>query len=119
MKYLRQLAIILAVTFTGELLHRFIPLPVPASIYGLLLMLTLLCTHALRLDQVKDAADFLITLMPVMFVAPLAGIYPSWDALKPLLLPLAVISIVSTALTMGITGRAAQWIMRLEEKLKK
>ncbi len=41
MKYIYQLFIILVVTFVGELLHYFIPIPVPASIYGLIIMLIL------------------------------------------------------------------------------
>ena len=39
MRYLKQFTIILFVSFLGETLHYLIPLPVPASIYGLLLML--------------------------------------------------------------------------------
>ena len=41
MKYIKQLAIILAVTAVGEILKYLLPLPVPASIYGLVLMLVL------------------------------------------------------------------------------
>ena len=44
MKYIRQLAIILAVTCVGEFLKSILPFPVPASIYGLVLMLLLLVT---------------------------------------------------------------------------
>ena len=39
MKYFRQFFIILAISFVGEILHMVLPLPVPASIYGLVLML--------------------------------------------------------------------------------
>ena len=45
MKYIRQFAVILAVTCAGEILHTFIPLPVPGSIYGLVLMFVLLVCH--------------------------------------------------------------------------
>ena len=39
MKYLRQFCIILLVSALGEGLHILLPLPVPASVYGLVLML--------------------------------------------------------------------------------
>ena len=68
MKYLKQFLIILAVSFIGEAFHHIIPLPVPASIYGLVLMFILLCTGILKLDDVKDTAEFLILIMPVMFM---------------------------------------------------
>ena len=34
----------MAVSFVGEILHAVLPLPIPASIYGLVLMLALLMT---------------------------------------------------------------------------
>ncbi len=119
MRYLRQAAIILAVTFAGELLHYYIPLPVPASIYGLLLLLGLLCSGILRPEHVQDAARMLISWMPLMFVAPIAALLPVWDRLAPILLAVAVISVLSTILTMAVTGRTAQAIMHLEAKKKK
>ena len=63
MKYLKQFTIILFVSFLGELLHLVIPLPIPASVYGLVLMLLALCFGILHLEQVKAAADFLIEIM--------------------------------------------------------
>ena len=64
MKLLYQFGIIMFVTFLGEFLHCLIPLPIPASIYGLLLMLAGLMTKVIKLEQVKIAADFLIEIMP-------------------------------------------------------
>ena len=65
MKYIYQLFIILVVTFVGELLHYFIPIPVPASIYGLIIMLILLCTKVVKLEHVERTSDFLIEIMPL------------------------------------------------------
>ena len=82
MKFLRQFAIILFVSFLGEILHILIPLPVPASVYGLLLMFTALCTGILKQEQVREAADFLIEIMPVMFIPAAAGLLDAWPALQ-------------------------------------
>ena len=38
MKYLIQFLIIIAFSFAGELLHYCLPLPIPASIYGIILL---------------------------------------------------------------------------------
>ena len=62
MKHFSEISLIATVSFIGELLHYLIPLPVPSSIYGLLLMLLLLVTHIVKLDHVKTTADWLITL---------------------------------------------------------
>ena len=52
MKYIRQFAIIVTISFLGEVLKSLLPLPVPASIYGLGLMLAALCTGIIKLESV-------------------------------------------------------------------
>ena len=74
MKYLKQLAIIFAVSFVAELLEYLIPLPIAASVYGLLLMLLGLTTHIIPLKQVEETADFLADNMSVMFIPATVGI---------------------------------------------
>ena len=106
MKFLRQFMIILLLSFLGEVLKMFIPLPIPASVYGLVLMLLCLVTGILKTSQVKEAAFFLIEIMPVMFIPAAAGLIDSWKVLQPLLLPIIVITIF----VMVVTGKIAQMI---------
>ena len=110
MKFLRQFMIILLLSFLGEVLKMFIPLPIPASVYGLVLMLVCLMTGVLKTSQVKDAAFFLIEIMPVMFIPAAAGLIDSWKVLQPLLLPILVITVVITVFVMVITEKVAQMI---------
>ena len=110
MKFLRQFMIILLLSFLGEVLKMFIPLPIPASVYGLVLMLLCLVTGILMTSQVKEAAFFLIEIMPVMFIPAAAGLIDSWKVLQPLLLPILVITVVITIFVMVVTGKIAQMI---------
>ena len=110
MKFLRQFMIILLLSFLGEVLKMFIPLPIPASVYGLVLMLLCLVTGILKTSQVKEAAFFLIEIMPVMFIPAGAGLIDSWKVLQPLLLPILVITVVITIFVMVVTGKIAQMI---------
>ena len=114
MKYIRQLLVILAVSFVGEVLHALLPLPVPASIYGLVLMFLLLCTGILKLHHVKETAQFLLDIMPLMFIPAGVGLVTSWDVLQPILLPAAVIVLVVTVVVMAVTGHVTQLVMGLK-----
>lgn len=116
MKFMRQLAIIMTISFLAELMEYFIPLPIAASIYGLILMLICLTTKLIPLDKVEGAADFLVEIMPVMFVPPAVSIIANVDALKEMLVPLFVICILTTILIMGVTGRVTQGIIRRGRK---
>ncbi len=119
MKYLRQFCIILFVSFLGELLHILIPLPVPASVYGLVLMLTALCTGILKTDQVSAAADFLIEIMPVMFIPAAVGLLDAWPSLKPVFLPVILITLVTTVIVMTVTGQVTQRMIRHRPRKKR
>lgn len=111
MKYLRQFGIILAVTCIGELLKYFIQLPIPASIYGLVLMLTLLKTGLIKVENVRDTGVFLIDIMPLMFIPAGVGLILSWKQLKNMLLPVCVITIITTILVMIISGKVTDYMI--------
>lgn len=112
MKFMRQMAIILGVSLLAELMELLIPLPIAASMYGLVLMLLGLVTKVIPLEKVEGAADFLIEIMPLLFVPPTVSVIANVEALKTMLVPLLVICITTTVLIMAVTGRVAQGIMR-------
>ena len=116
MKLLYQFGVILAVTFVGELLYALLPLPIPASIYGLIVMLICLGTKVVKLSQVKIAADFLIDIMPPMFIPAAVGLIVVWGDLKELLIPVVVITCLSTVIVMVCTGKVTQTLIRRKQK---
>ena len=118
MKYLRQFMIILLVSFVGELLKYAIPLPVPASIYGLVILFILLETGVLKLDAVKDTAIFLIEIMPLMFIPAGVGLIESLGDLSSMLVEVTVITVVSTVLVMGVSGKVTELVLKHSARKK-
>ena len=116
MKYVKQFGIILLISFAGEALNYLLPLPVPASIYGLVLMFLCLQLRVFRLEDVRDTALFLIEIMPLMFIPAGVGLIDSWGELRPILLPVIVLLLVSTVLVMGVSGQVTQQMMHHGKK---
>ena len=83
MKLLKQFLIILAISFVGEILKYLLPLPVPASIYGMVILFIGLLTGLIPLNSVRSAGKFMIEIMPVMFIPAGVGLMSSWGNLKP------------------------------------
>ena len=108
MKYLSQFCIILGFTLLGEALQRLIPLPIPASVYGLVLLFLALCLKLVKVEQVKDVGGFLTSLLPLLFVSPTVGIVDCWGWIQPQLLSILLLLVASTALTFGVSGLVAQ-----------
>ena len=118
MKFLKQFGIILLISFMGEAIKYFVPLPIPASIYGLVIMFIALKTHILKLESVNSAGRFLIEIMPPMFIPSAVGLINSWGILQPVIIPVATITVVSTVVVMAVTGRITQAVIRLQKKSK-
>lgn len=116
MKYLKQILIILTISFVGELLKQLLPLPVPASIYGMVILFVLLLTKVIKLEAVKEVGDFMIEIMPVMFIPAGVGLMASWGVLQPMLVPVSIITVISLVLVMAFGGRITQFIIRRGKK---
>lgn len=108
MKYICQLGIILGVSFAGEILSRMLPLPVPASVWGLVLMLALLLLRVIKPQHIRDTAEYLISLLPLLFVPPTVGLMQSWGLLRDNLLAFVIAVTVITAIVMAVTGLVVQ-----------
>lgn len=116
MRYVIQFAIILAISLMGELLNRVIPLPVPASIYGMAILFTALCTGIIKLSQVKETGMFLISMLPIMFVPAAVGLIESWGIMQEYLTALITITLVSTITVIAVSGAVTQSIIKRKEK---
>lgn len=116
MKYIKQLFIILIVSFVGELVHFLVPLPIPASIYGLAIMFLLLEFRIVKVEQIKDVSSFLLGIMPVFFVPPCVGFINAFPLMKQYGVQFMVIGIGTTILVMVSTGWVVQIIMNIRNR---
>lgn len=113
---MRQFGTIMGVTCAGEILKFYVNLPIPASIYGLIIMLLLLVTGIVKVDNVKDVATFLIEIMPLMFIPAAVGLLTSWDQLQSILVPVCIITVVTTIIVMVVSGKVTDFALKLGGK---
>ena len=116
MKLLKQFLIILAISFVGEILKYLLPLPVPASIYGMVILFIGLLTGLIPLNSVRSAGKSMIEIMPVMFIPAGVGLMSSWGNLKPVLVPVLVITVVALLTVMIATGYVSQLVIRMQKR---
>ena len=118
MTYLMEFTRILLLTLMAELLHFLLPLPVPASIYGMLLLFVLLETGWLRVEKIQHAGGFLLEIMPVMFIPAAVGIRSSFDELLPKLPAYILLAVLSTFIVMAISGLITEWFLKRKHRPK-
>lgn len=112
LKYLHQILLIFGFSFLGELLRSLIPLPIPASIYGMILLFLALSTGIVKLDHVKAAGNFLTSFFPVLFVAPVVSLIDCWEDIKTHIVPILLVMILSAILCFFVSGKLTQHLMK-------
>ena len=108
MKFIKGITIIFGITVAGEFLNVLLPFPVPSGVYGLFILLALLCLGAVRLESVEEPGGFFLDTMPLMFIPAGVGLINSWDVMKNVLVPLAVIYFFFLSFFFGVGGKKKQ-----------
>lgn len=116
MKYLSQFLIIMGFSLLGECLQRLIPVPVPASVYGIVLLFAALCAGLVKVEQIREVGGFLSSILPILFVPPVVGILENWSLIRGSVPAIFLLSAGTTVLTFGISGRFAQKFCSREDK---
>ncbi len=111
MRYLRQFLWIIGFTLAGEALHALLPLPVPAAVWGLVLLFIALESGKLELSSVEDCGQFMLGIMPVLFIAPAVGLMDSWPVLASVWPAVLAIIVLSTVVVFGVSGVVTQGIL--------
>ena len=112
MKFLIQFMIIIAFSFLGELLHYILPLPIPASIYGIVLLFVALELKWVKVKDIRETSSFLIAVMPVMFIPAAVGLIDSWKSIGNSWLEYIVVTVLTTFVVMGVSGWITQFVIQ-------
>lgn len=112
MKYIKQILIVLLFSFLGELLAKVVPLPVPAAIYGFVLLFLSLFVGAVKEDDISETSGVLISGMGILFVAPAVNILSYYRLIAPALVPICIVVVISTFVVFGVSGVVTQLFLK-------
>ena len=118
MKYVFQLTIICTISFVAEVLNILLPFPIPASVYGLVILFLLLLFHVIKLEQIENVADFFIAIMPIFFISSSVSLITALPTIKGQVIPLILMAFLSTVGTLCVTGLVSQLVIFLQKKIK-
>ncbi|HKM03201.1 MAG TPA: CidA/LrgA family protein [Lachnospiraceae bacterium] len=116
MLYIYQVGFISVICFVAEILHEWMPFPIPTSVYGLIILFLLLCFKIVKVEQIEEVSNFFMLIMPLLFISPSVSLITSMDAIKGQIIPLIGMLVLSTIAVTAVTGFVAQGIIRLKDK---
>ena len=111
-RYLRAFAFIYLCLFAGNAISALLPLTIPGSIIGMLLLFALLSSQVLPAQWVKPGCHVLIRYMAMLFVPIGVGVMNYYDLLSQQFGPIVVSCVISTLVVMLVVGFCTQLMQR-------
>jgi holin-like protein len=119
MRNIQQLGIILAFGFAGDIFAHFVPIGLPASVLGMLLMLAALGLKILKPEHIGETADFLGGIMAFFFLPAAVTVVQNFDIIKPVVWQIIVICVTATAFTFFVTYGTVRLLRIILERRNK
>ena len=113
----KQFLILLTINFLGILLQNIFNLPLPGTILGMIILFILLWTKILKIESISKICDFLVLNMIIFFLPPAVELLEYMTLLKTGFFKILILLIVTTIITMVVTGKTVEFcIKRMEKK---
>lgn len=116
MKYLKQLAVILFIYFIGIIINKTLIPAIPSTVIGMLLLFLLLNMKLVKLESIKEFSDFMLMNLAFFFIPPGVTLIKTWDVLKLNLYKIVFVVVITTFVTMIVTGLTVDFLIKWREK---
>lgn len=111
-KIIFQVMMLYGFVLVGDWLRTVLHLPLPGSIIGLLLLWGALSLKLFRLQWIEAGTYFLLAYLPLYLIPATVGAMEYGHVFQGKGFLLIPITMISTFLTMWISGYTSQWIAR-------
>ena len=119
MNILGELGLIFGVCLAGEGIAAILPVDFPASVIGLLLLLTLLFSGVVKTDHIRHVSEFILMNMAFFFIPSCVEFMEQVPLLQGSFLPFVGICLLTTPLIYLVTAWTVQGLARLLDKQTK
>ena len=109
---LKQFSIILSIYFLGEVLQKASEIPVPGNVLGMIILFLGLYTGIIKLKTIDKISDFLLENLAFFFLPAGVSLITSFVLLEGKWPAILGVSLLSTVITLGITGLTVQFIKK-------
>ena len=116
MRILRELLIIFSICLVGQFISELLPIPFPASVLSLVILLLLLISKVFKPHWIQNVSGFLLKNMAFFFIPAGVCIVEQYTALKANILKLLLICLITTFLTFTASAYAVTGTIKLMEK---
>ncbi|ADO83870.1 CidA/LrgA family protein [Ilyobacter polytropus] len=97
--------------YVGNFISSCLPVPIPGTVIGMLLLFFSLHLKLLKLESIEKAASILLMNMAILFIPPGVSLVKSLRLLEGSWMKIILVMIVTTIITIAVTGIFIQWFI--------
>lgn len=116
MKELKGFFILMLCFYLGDILQKSLHLIAPGAVIGMAILLISLLTKVVKLSDVEVSANFIVANMMLTFIPGGVKLIAVKDELFSNIVPILVILIVATLVTMLVTGYVVEFLIKMGRK---
>ena len=113
--FFHQVSVISIVLLVSKMIESFMPIPMPASVIGLVLLFICLCTGIIKLGQVEKVGTALTDNIGLLFVPAGISVIKSLGLLAAHPILILGLIFISTLLLLLCTGFFSQMIVKMTD----
>ena len=117
MRVLRQVALIFVICVICEGISAILPFPFPGSVLSMIVLLVLFFLKWIKLDDIKETSQLLLSNMMLVFVPSFVSIMNYFDVLKSIAVQFILIIGISTIVTFLVAGSVVTLVSKLQDRL--
>lgn len=117
--FLTQAFIFAVIMLISNGIAAIVPIPIPASVVGLVLLFVLLCLKVIKLEQVETLGTSLTSLIGFLFVPSGISVMNSLGVMQQYGVQIALVILLATIILLGATGLFSQLILSVSQKRQK
>lgn len=119
MKIALQVAVVFLISWLGDVISTFLPIPIPGSVIGMILLFILLMIKIIKVEHIKEKIEFLKVHMPMFFIPAGVEIMEKYEFVKGSIVQLLIVCVLSTIITFAVTVYTVKGVIILQNKIKK
>ena len=116
MKMLKQICIIFLIYLIGVFISKSLELPIPGSIIGMVILLVLLLSGAIKLESIDKVSDFILDNLALFFIPSGVGIITIYSSIQNQIIQIALLCVGTTAIVMSVTALTVKFIRKIVDK---
>lgn len=116
MSSLIQVGVLMLTMLVGTVLKELIPVPVPATIYGMILLFILLKAKVIKVHDIEPISSRLLAVLAFLFVPAGVGMINEFNSLKGHIVVVFLAIFLSNFITLFVTGHVVQIIQKRGNK---